>query len=105
MLYAAGCTSELLLSYEVYAHTVNVGLLAVVGFEERVGQVVDVDVGLGDAVACEQIEDVLDNRTVGDRGQGFGTWPVSGKSLVPLPAASTPPSSKSARRRVRRRLT
>ena len=64
-----------------------------VGFEDRVGQVVDVDVGLGDAVACEEVE-LLPMIGVDTTGaKGFGISPVSGKCLVPLPAASTPPSS------------
>src|SRR4030095_8927393 len=58
-LDAPGRAQQLVFPLQVDAHGVHPGLFTV-GSQERVRQVVDVDVDLVDAVASEQVEDVLD---------------------------------------------
>src|ERR687897_2132099 len=70
-LYAPRRAKQLLFPLQVYGHAVHPGLFAV-GFEKRVGQVVDVYVHLLDAVAGKEGEDVLDDRGVNHRGHGLG---------------------------------
>src|SRR5918997_832969 len=79
-LHSPRRAQELLFPLQAYSHAVHPGLLAV-GFQKRIGQVVDIYVHLLDAVAGQEVEDVLDNRGVHHRGHGLGD--LTGKREEP----------------------